>query len=157
MIRFPETGFKMLVKLCAAWALCVLPAAAFQEPAAQGDAKKDGEADTEKKKDDEEHWFVVRNAEIHTGTGLVLRDAMLLAKNGKIEEIGHDLEVPDVYKRQSVGCRRRPRKSRDARHDRRARTPRSRRFDARSADAFRAEAHRRTRRSHGQALSLIHI
>lgn len=94
MIRFPMTRLVLLVKLCAVSTLCVLPAVAFQEPAAKDDAKKDGEADTEKKKDDEEHWFVVRNAEIHTGTGLVLRDAMLLAKNGKIEEIGHDLEVP---------------------------------------------------------------
>ncbi|MBK7878861.1 MAG: amidohydrolase family protein [Planctomycetes bacterium] len=58
----------------------------------EGDEKKDESAD--KKKEEPDKWFVVKNAEIHTGTGSVLRDAMLVAKNGKIDEIGHDLDVP---------------------------------------------------------------
>lgn len=72
-------------------ALFALPVAAhaWQEG---GDEKKD--ESTDKKKEESDKWFVVKNAEIHTGTGAVLGDAMLVAKNGKIFEIGHDLDVP---------------------------------------------------------------
>lgn len=85
---------KDLALAAALLALAVVPERvhALQE----GDAPKEGEKkDDEKKKEDEpDRWFVVKNAEIHTGTGAVLRDAMLVAKNGKIDEIGHDLFVP---------------------------------------------------------------
>ena len=87
---------KKLIERLALGAALVLvappvPASAFQEQGAE--EKKDESA--EKKKEEPDRWFVVKNAEIHTGTGSVLRDAMLVAKNGKIDEIGHDLEVPE--------------------------------------------------------------
>lgn len=92
MIRFHTCALAALL-VCTAFDIGTPRAFAFQEAGSGDTEKKDGDA--EKKKDKEEdRWFAVTNAEIHTGTGLVLRDAMLLAKNGKIEEIGHDLDVP---------------------------------------------------------------
>jgi imidazolonepropionase-like amidohydrolase len=59
---------------------------------AGGDAaKKTEEKDKEK---EEERWFAVTNAEIHTGAGEVLRGATLLARNGKIKAIGYDIDLP---------------------------------------------------------------
>ncbi len=59
-----------------------------------GDAKaKDKEKDA-KKKEDEERWFAVVHGDVHTGTGAVLRDATVLSRNGVIEAIGHEIDVP---------------------------------------------------------------
>lgn len=82
----------LLLALTATWT-SLAPARAWQEG---GDEKKkeDSPDDKDKKKEEEERWFAVTNAEIHTGTGAVLRGAMLLAKNGKIDKIGYDLELP---------------------------------------------------------------
>ena len=55
--------------------------------------REEGRED-DKEKDKEEHFFAVINAEIHTGTGSVLRDAMLLSRNGKIKAIGYELDLP---------------------------------------------------------------
>ncbi|TDJ72251.1 MAG: hypothetical protein E2O39_07060 [Planctomycetota bacterium] len=56
----------------------------------QAEGGKEGEED-----EDADEWFALLNAEVHTGTGSILRGASILAKNGRIEEIGYDLHVPD--------------------------------------------------------------
>lgn len=64
------------------------------------DKKKDEEEEKEPiPEEDKDAYFAVINADIHTGTGEVLRDAMLLGKNGKIVEIGYELDIPgrDYY------------------------------------------------------------
>jgi imidazolonepropionase-like amidohydrolase len=71
--------------------------AAMQEQGSGSEgAKKDDEA---AKKDDEkakaeERWFAVTNGDIFTGAGDVLRGATLLALNGKIKAIGHEVDLP---------------------------------------------------------------
>jgi len=62
-----------------------------EPPAGEG-----GEAagDEKEKDDGVEHWFAIQNGEVHTGTGAILRGATVLARNGKITEIGYDVFVP---------------------------------------------------------------
>jgi imidazolonepropionase-like amidohydrolase len=96
-IRSIRTGVVVPFAVALA-ALAVAPARAFAQEG--GDEKKDESAD--KKKDEPDRWFVVRNAEVHTGTGAVLGDAMILAKNGKIQAIGHDVDVPPDAKELDV-------------------------------------------------------
>jgi len=51
--------------------------------------------DEEKKEKDQ--YLVVLGADIYTGSGEVLRDGRMLAKNGKIVAIGYDdFEVPGL-------------------------------------------------------------
>jgi len=51
----------------------------------------------EKEAKPKDRYLVVVGADIHTGTGEVLRDARLLAKNGKIVAIGYDdFQVPGL-------------------------------------------------------------
>jgi imidazolonepropionase-like amidohydrolase len=57
------------------------------------DAKKD-----DKKKEEKEEWFAVIHGDVYTGTGAVIRDGTVLAKNGKIEKIGTEVDVPDDAK-----------------------------------------------------------
>jgi hypothetical protein len=42
-------------------------------------------------------YLFVHDADIHTGTGEVLRGASLLAKDGKVVEVGYDIEVPGIH------------------------------------------------------------
>lgn len=57
---------------------------------------EDEEAEeSEEEEDDSPAWFAVRGGDVYTGTGGLLRGATILAKNGKIEEIGYDLYVPE--------------------------------------------------------------
>lgn len=76
------------------FAPAVAPAFAWQESGGDGEKKEDGASTDEAKKDEDERWFAVLNGEVHTGTGAVLRGATVLAKNGRIHEIGYDLELP---------------------------------------------------------------
>lgn len=62
-----------------------------QDPAPAEGAKKEAGKDDAKKED---KWTAVVGGDIHTGTGEVLRGATILGKNGKIEAIGYDLEIP---------------------------------------------------------------
>lgn len=62
-----------------------------EKPAESGDKPADS---PDAKKEEEEHWFAILNGDIFTGTGEVLREATLLAKNGKIHSIGYDLYIP---------------------------------------------------------------
>jgi imidazolonepropionase-like amidohydrolase len=88
----------------AAVALLATPAdarafAAWQETGApQEGEKKDGEGADEKKKEEKEEWFALLHGDVYTGTGSVLRGASILSKNGVIEKIGYDLEVPEGAK-----------------------------------------------------------
>jgi len=54
-------------------------------------------AEKEEEKEPKDRYLVVIGADIHTGAGEVLRDARLLAKNGKIVAIGYDdFDVPGL-------------------------------------------------------------
>ena len=52
----------------------------------EGESKKDAEKDAK--------YFAIVGGDVHTGTGAVLRGATVLARNGKIAEIGYDVFVP---------------------------------------------------------------
>ncbi|MCK6445695.1 MAG: amidohydrolase family protein [Planctomycetes bacterium] len=74
-----------------------LGAFAFATPSfaqEEGGEKKD-EAAKNEEKPDEDKWFAVINADVFPGTGGHFRDATILAKNGKITEIGVAVDVPD--------------------------------------------------------------
>ena len=58
----------------------------------------DDEETTEEGADEDEEkdrWIAISGGDVHDGHGGVLRGATVLAKNGKIEEIGYDLYLPD--------------------------------------------------------------
>lgn len=60
----------------------------------------------EKKKKEEDRWFAVVGGDVHTGTGAVLRGATVLARNGKIEKIDFDVDLPpDTKKLDATGYR----------------------------------------------------
>jgi imidazolonepropionase-like amidohydrolase len=85
---------RILAGLALAWTL-VAPRAAAQEggtPAAE--PKADDKAKADDKKKPEDRWFAVIGGDVHTGTGSLLRGATVLAHNGKIEQIGYDVELP---------------------------------------------------------------
>ena len=52
-------------------------------------------AEKDEDESEQEHWFAVEGADVYTGTGAVLRGATILAKDGKIDEIGYDLHLPE--------------------------------------------------------------
>ncbi|QDV09103.1 imidazolonepropionase [Planctomycetes bacterium Poly30] len=66
-------------------------------PAAFQDEEDDSEDAEEGKKEEEEDdkFLALVGGEIHTGLGGVLRNATLLAKNGKIHSFGYDVDVPE--------------------------------------------------------------
>jgi hypothetical protein len=60
-----------------------------------GEAPPAGEEEPEKAADEgKAKYFAIVGADVHTGTGAVLRGATVLARNGKIVEIGYDVFVP---------------------------------------------------------------
>ena len=67
--------------------LAVLPVHAFVR---EGD-----EAKTEDAKEAGDRYFAIQGGDIYTGTGEVLRGATLLSKNGKIDQIGYELYLPE--------------------------------------------------------------
>ena len=66
-----------------------------ETPAGEGG---DAAADEPEEEDGVERWFAILNGEVHTGTGAVLRGATVLARNGRITEIGYDVFVPEDAK-----------------------------------------------------------
>lgn len=66
----------------AAFSLAMTPALAFVD---------EDEAPAE----EEDSYYAIIGGDIYTGTGEVLRGATLLAKNGKIAEIGYELYLPE--------------------------------------------------------------
>jgi imidazolonepropionase-like amidohydrolase len=67
---------------------------AAEEPAQGDQPEKEGQA-KEEEEEKEKEYFALLDAEIHTGTGAVLRGASILAANGVIEQIGYDLNIPE--------------------------------------------------------------
>ncbi|MFT4541453.1 MAG: imidazolonepropionase-like amidohydrolase [Planctomycetota bacterium] len=53
------------------------------------------EDEDEDAEEEEDKWFAVSGGDVYTGTGSLLRGATVLAKNGVIDEIGYDLEIPE--------------------------------------------------------------
>jgi hypothetical protein len=49
----------------------------------------------DEEEEDADTYLAVVGGDIYTGTGEILRGATILSKNGKIEEIGYDLYLPD--------------------------------------------------------------
>ncbi len=95
------------------WILLIsLPAASAAEPQpkpkdepAATDAKKPTEAKKEDKEEEEEEkpkkpdrFFAVTGAIVHTVSGPTLNGPTVLAKNGKIAAIGHDVAIPKEAK-----------------------------------------------------------
>lgn len=63
-------------------------------PFVDDDDDEEEEESKEVPEEEKDQYLLVHHADIHTGRGEVLRGASLLSKNGKIVEIGYDLEVP---------------------------------------------------------------
>lgn len=90
---------KLWIRFLAAFSAGVLLAgglvsASFQDEGG-GSTGGEGAAPTTEKDDGKKRsYLVVSGGDIHTGTGEVLRGATLLAKNGKIERIGYDIQIP---------------------------------------------------------------
>jgi imidazolonepropionase-like amidohydrolase len=85
-------------------ALAIVPsgrAFAFQDEGG-GDKteKKEGDKDAKDKdkKKEEDRWFAATGGDVYTGRGGVLRGATVLAKNGKIDQIGYDIILPEGTK-----------------------------------------------------------
>ena len=91
-------GFLMALP-CAALASAASASAAAREEepaeaAKDGEDVKDGK-DGKPAEEEADRWFAVRGADVYTGTGSVLRGATVLSKNGKIEKIGYELDIPE--------------------------------------------------------------
>jgi imidazolonepropionase-like amidohydrolase len=59
-----------------------------------------GPALAQEQEEDEpaDEWFALQGGDVYTGTGAILRGATVLSKNGKIDEIGYDLFIPEEAK-----------------------------------------------------------
>ncbi len=91
---------KLLLGATALGCIALLPAsAALAGPltnlSVQDEGESGEEGDEEEAEDDSGKYFAVVDAEVHTGTGSVLRGASVLAKDGKIKEIGYELDLPE--------------------------------------------------------------
>ncbi|MCY3001129.1 MAG: amidohydrolase family protein [Planctomycetota bacterium] len=75
-----------------------LPSFASPSAAQEGEKKEEAKADDKKKEEKKDEWFAVLNGDVFTGTGAVLRGATVLSKNGVIEAVGHEVEVPTEAK-----------------------------------------------------------
>ncbi|MEZ6197366.1 MAG: amidohydrolase family protein [Planctomycetota bacterium] len=70
-----------------------------QEPAAKSaEAPKDdaAKADDAKKDEKKDRWLHVHNVDVYPVVGPVIRDGEILIKNGVIEAVGQELEVPEA-------------------------------------------------------------
>ncbi|MEM7516229.1 MAG: amidohydrolase family protein, partial [Planctomycetota bacterium] len=63
-------------------------------PASILDDEEEAE-ESEEEEEDGDEFVALLGGDIHTVTGPVLRGATLLVKNGKIEEMGYDIDVPE--------------------------------------------------------------
>lgn len=81
-------------------ALFAIASPARSAPQEKGEsAKEESKEQATDKKDDkeakkEDRWFAVVGGDVYTGTGAVLRGATVLAKNGKIEKVAFDVDLP---------------------------------------------------------------
>ncbi len=89
-----KTLLKTLIVAAPVAAFLAFPSAALGLPAPLVD-DHDHDEEAEEEEEDADRWFAITNADVYTGTGAVLRGATVLSKNGVIEEIGHDLYLPE--------------------------------------------------------------
>jgi imidazolonepropionase-like amidohydrolase len=61
----------------------------------EGGAEEEGEEGEEEEEDDGTNVLAVVGGDVYTGNGEVLRGATILARKGRIREIGHDVYVPE--------------------------------------------------------------
>ena len=96
MARTLETPLKLLSALLALAPTSARIAAQDETPPAEGQ-QEEGAGEEGKKDDDEEHakYFAIVGGDVVPGIGGILRDVTILARNGKITEIGHDVFVPE--------------------------------------------------------------
>jgi len=82
----------------------VLAAAFGVQPlfAQEGGDKPAGDTKTDDKKKPADVYFAVIGGDVYPGTGGVLRGATVLSHNGKIEQIGFDLDLPPDTKKLDV-------------------------------------------------------
>ena len=59
------------------------------------DDDKDKEEEEVEEEEEKEQILAVVGGDIYTGTGAMLRGATLLSREGKIEEIGYDIDIPE--------------------------------------------------------------
>ncbi len=57
----------------------------------------------EEKKVEEDHWFAVINGVVHTVSGPVLDGVTILCRNGKIFQVGKNIEIPEDAETLDVG------------------------------------------------------
>lgn len=62
------------------------------------DEEKD-EDEEEEEEEEKEEILAIIGGDIYTGTGALLREATLIAREGKITEIGYDLDIPEDAER----------------------------------------------------------
>jgi imidazolonepropionase-like amidohydrolase len=104
MIRIQRT---LALGLLSAFALVPFAPAFAQDkaPDTKEEKKDDKDAKSDKKKEVDK-WFAVVGGDVYTGTGAVLRGATILSKNGKIEKIDYDVDLPaDTKKLDATGFR----------------------------------------------------
>lgn len=92
-MKLKRTTIKQAGLLALALFTYAYPAQALN-PIGDDDDEDAEEEDDSIDEEDRDQYFLVTNADIYTGTGEVLREASLLSKNGKIVEIGYDIEAP---------------------------------------------------------------
>ena len=80
----------------AAIAFLALSPRSFASAPIFGDDDEDEAEEEEEPEVPDTHYFAVVGADVYTGTGEVLRGATVLSKNGKLEAIGFDLEIPGL-------------------------------------------------------------
>ena len=88
--------FSTLSSFALALGFAALPAFTWATPAPL--VLDDEEEDAEEEDAEEEEgpeWLALVGGDVHTGLGGVLRGATILAKDGKIDAFGYDVEIPD--------------------------------------------------------------
>src|SRR5262245_43655211 len=71
-----------------------------EEKAEQPKPKEEAKPKEEKKeKKPKDKYLAIENGEVHTITGSVLTGSTVLVKNGKIDQLGRDVKVPDGAKK----------------------------------------------------------
>ena len=84
----------LLGSLALTWLGSAVPLLAQEEGASP--PGEEGSEDTAPSDDEKDaKYFAILGGDVYTGTGSVLRGATLLARNGKVVEIGYDVFVPE--------------------------------------------------------------
>ena len=74
-------------------------AAPLTSPVYTLEDEDEDEEDEEEEEEEPEELLAIIGGDIYTGTGAFLRGATLLSRDGKIEEIGYDVDIPEEAKR----------------------------------------------------------